>query len=130
MQTSTMLSKCILCLGMPYMERMWFFDSDFDLDFNCDFDYILCSGGPYMDRIWFFDFDTRTWSSRITSGGRDKWTFGHAIKRGRYMYAYGTHHLSSTEESTAVVRHTMCKANPKPPLQACVTSACLLQSQL
>lgn len=57
-----------------------------------------------MERIWFFDFETRTWSSRITSGGREKWTFGHAIKRGRYMYAYGTHQLSSQEESSVAVR--------------------------
>lgn len=65
-----------------------------------------------MERIWFFDFETRTWSSRITSGGREKWTFGHAIKRGRYMYAYGTHQLSSQEESSVAVQQL-------PPDAAC-----------
>ena len=56
-----------------------------------------------MQRIWFFDFETRTWSSRIATGGSTEWTFGHAIKRGRHMYMYGTHHPVSTEESLASV---------------------------
>ena len=56
-----------------------------------------------MQRIWFFDFEARQWSSRLTSGGRNDWTFGHAIRRSKYMYAYGTHHGVHTEESVAEV---------------------------
>ena len=56
-----------------------------------------------MQKIWFFDFEARQWSCRIASGGNADWTFGHAIKRGKYMYAYGTHHPNSTEESPAAV---------------------------
>lgn len=56
-----------------------------------------------MQRIWFFDFESRQWSSRLTSGGRNDWTFGHAIRRSKYMYAYGTHHGAQTEESVAEV---------------------------
>ena len=69
-----------------------------------------------MQRIWFFDFESRQWSSRLTSGGRNDWTFGHAIRRSKYMYAYGTHHGTQTEESVAEVGllsacsmlHTLC----------------------
>ena len=56
-----------------------------------------------MQKVWFFDFEARQWSWRIASGGSAEWTFGHAIKRGKYMYAYGTHHTNSTEESFAAV---------------------------
>ena len=56
-----------------------------------------------MQKVWFFDFEARQWSCRIASGGSAEWTFGHAIKRGKYMYAYGTHHTNSTEESFAAV---------------------------
>ena len=51
-----------------------------------------------MKCIWFFDFESRLWSSRLTSGGSANWNFGHAIKRSRYMYAYGTHHPAHIEE--------------------------------
>ena len=54
-----------------------------------------------MKTIWFFDFEARRWTSKQTTGGRDNWTFGHAIRRSRYMYAYGTHHAVHTEESLA-----------------------------
>lgn len=57
-----------------------------------------------MHRIWFFDFESRMWSTRLTTGGRNDWTFGHAVRRGRYMYAYGTHSTVHTEESLVVVR--------------------------
>ena len=56
-----------------------------------------------MKEIWFFEFDTRQWSTKKTSGGKDNWTFGHAIRRSRYMYAYGTRHAVHTEESMAEV---------------------------
>ena len=70
-----------------------------------------CAGGPQMQRIWFFEFETRTWSSRTTTGGSTDWTFGHAIKRGRHMYVYGTHHPVSTEESLASVCFHMLPTN-------------------
>lgn len=57
-----------------------------------------------MHRIWFFDFESRMWSTRLTTGGRNDWTFGHAVRRSRYMYAYGTHSTVHTEESLVAVR--------------------------
>ena len=56
-----------------------------------------------MQKIWFFDFEARQWSCKFTTGGNAEWTFGHAIKRGKYLYAYGTQHNNSTEESLVAV---------------------------
>ena len=64
---------------------------------------VLHSGGPQMKQIWFFEFESRQWSCKHTTGGKDNWTFGHAIRRSRYMYAYGTRHAVHTEESLAEV---------------------------
>ncbi|KAL3161670.1 hypothetical protein ABBQ38_008771 [Trebouxia sp. C0009 RCD-2024] len=74
-----------------------------NLDCFLDGKRLIVFGGPQMKTIWFFDFETRRWSSKLTSGGRQNWTFGHAIRRSRYMYAYGTHHAVHTEESSAEI---------------------------
>ncbi|KAL0020200.1 hypothetical protein WJX79_010998 [Trebouxia sp. C0005] len=74
-----------------------------NMDCFLDGKRLIVFGGPQMQRIWFFDFESRQWSSRLTSGGRNDWTFGHAIRRSKYMYAYGTHHGVHTEESVAEI---------------------------
>ncbi|DBB04815.1 TPA: hypothetical protein ACH3X3_010105 [Trebouxia sp. C0006] len=74
-----------------------------NMDCFLDGKRLIVFGGPQMQRIWFFDFESRQWSSRLTSGGRNDWTFGHAIRRSKYMYAYGTHHGAQTEESVAEI---------------------------
>lgn len=43
-----------------------------------------------MDRVFFFDFDSRTWSSRATKDNLPGWTFAHATKRGRCVFALGS----------------------------------------
>lgn len=90
-----------------------------------------CAGGPQMQRVWFFDFEARQWSSRLTSGGRTDWTFGHAIRRSRYMYAYGTHHTTHTEESVAAVSPSRLKTRlsefrPSNAVQVKDLSCCMV----
>ena len=76
-----------------------------------------------MKSIWFFDFETRRWTCKQTTGGRDNWTFGHAIRRSRYMYAYGTHHAVHTEESLAeasvLYAAPFIQRKRKPPHKLC-----------
>jgi hypothetical protein len=43
-----------------------------------------------MDRVFFFDFDSRAWSCRMCAGLLPPWTFGHATKRGRSVFAFGS----------------------------------------
>ena len=43
-----------------------------------------------MDRVFFFDFDSRAWSSRPTRDNLPGWTFAHATKRGRCVFALGS----------------------------------------
>ena len=43
-----------------------------------------------MDRVYFFDFDSRAWSCRMCTELLPPWTFGHATKRGRSIYAFGS----------------------------------------
>ena len=50
-----------------------------------------------MEKIWFFDFETRMWTHKACTGGHSSWSFGHAHKRGKLLYAYGTP-VPSTEE--------------------------------
>jgi len=84
-----------------------------------------------MQRIWFFDFESRQWSSRLTSGGRNDWTFGHAIRRSKYMYAYGTHHGAQTEESVAEVGLLSgCSRLPVPCMTLHTADVCLLHDAL
>jgi hypothetical protein len=43
-----------------------------------------------MDRVFFFDFESRTWSSRMCKDVLPSWVFGHATKRGRSIFAFGS----------------------------------------
>lgn len=43
-----------------------------------------------MDRVFLFDFDSRTWSCRMCKNVQPQWTFGHAVKRGRSIFAFGS----------------------------------------
>ena len=51
---------------------------------------VFIAGGPVMDRMFFFDFDSRTWSCRMCACLLPAWTFGHATKRGRSIFAFGS----------------------------------------
>lgn len=42
-----------------------------------------------MDRLGVFDFESRTWSTLMLKGSLPTWTFGHATKRGSYLWAFG-----------------------------------------
>ena len=43
-----------------------------------------------MDKAFFFDFESRTWSSRACKDVLPSWSFGHATKRGRSIFAIGS----------------------------------------
>lgn len=43
-----------------------------------------------MDKAFFFDFESRTWSSRACKDVLPSWSFGHATKRGRSIFAVGS----------------------------------------
>ena len=60
-----------------------------------------------MEKIWFFDFETRMWTHTTCSGGHSSWSFGHAHKRGKLLYAYGTP-VPSTEEGLLEVGLQSC----------------------
>ena len=55
-----------------------------------------------MDALHVFDFEHRTWSKRACNGGHETWTFGHAVKRGRSLFALGTLALSEAETAVEV----------------------------
>ena len=68
----------------------------------------LCTpGGPQMEKIWFFEFETRTWTTRTCTGGLPSWSFGHAIKRGKHLLAYGT---TSPAQSQGFLEVLLCSA--------------------
>ena len=43
-----------------------------------------------MDRVFFFEFESRAWSCRMCAELLPPWTFGHATKRGRSIFAFGS----------------------------------------
>ena len=64
-----------------------------------------------MEKVYFFDFETRVWSHKLCTGGHSTWSFGHAHKRGKFLYAYGTP-VPSTEEGNLEVRCTLRQLAP------------------
>lgn len=50
----------------------------------------LFAGGPNMDKVFFFEFESRTWSARPCKDVLPSWSFGHATKRGRSIFALGS----------------------------------------
>ena len=43
-----------------------------------------------MDKLYCFNFDSRTWSMRHCKRLLPSWTFGHAVRRKRSIFAYGS----------------------------------------
>ena len=43
-----------------------------------------------MDKLYSFNFDSRTWSMRHCKRLLPSWTFGHAVRRKRSIFAYGS----------------------------------------
>ncbi|CAL8470672.1 g10214 [Coccomyxa elongata] len=51
---------------------------------------LIVLGGPTMDKVFFFEFESRQWSSRTCKDVLPQWSFGHATKRGRSVFAVGS----------------------------------------
>lgn len=43
-----------------------------------------------MDRLYSFTFDSRTWSTKQCRKMLEPWTFGHAVRRKRSLFAFGS----------------------------------------
>ena len=43
-----------------------------------------------MDRLYSFTFDSRTWSTKQCRNMLEPWTFGHAVRRKRSLFAFGS----------------------------------------
>lgn len=43
-----------------------------------------------MDKLYCFNFESRTWSTRHCKKLLPSWTFGHAVRRKRTIFAYGS----------------------------------------
>ena len=43
-----------------------------------------------MDKLYCFSFESRTWSMRHCKRLLPSWTFGHAVRRKRSIFAYGS----------------------------------------
>ena len=43
-----------------------------------------------MDKLYSFNFESRTWSMRHCKRLLPSWTFGHAVRRKRSIFAYGS----------------------------------------
>ena len=48
------------------------------------------AGGQAMDKLYSFNFESRTWSMRHCKRLLPSWTFGHAVRRKRSIFAYGS----------------------------------------
>ena len=49
-----------------------------------------CAGGQSMERLYSFSFESRTWTSRQCRKLLEPWAFGHAARRKRSLFAYGS----------------------------------------
>ena len=43
-----------------------------------------------MDKLYSFNFESRTWTMRHCKRLLPSWTFGHAVRRKRSIFAYGS----------------------------------------
>lgn len=52
-----------------------------------------------MDALYIFSFESQTWQKRACHGGHESWTFGHAARRGKFLYAFGTRRVADGTDS-------------------------------
>ncbi|KAK9787629.1 hypothetical protein WJX73_006766 [Symbiochloris irregularis] len=57
---------------------------------------MLVFGGQHMNIMHIFNFQSRSWSKKELQGGHESWTFSHAAKRERSLYAFGVQAISET----------------------------------
>lgn len=80
-----------------------------------------------MDRVFFFDFESRTWSQRMCKDVLPTWLFGHATKRGRSIFAFGS---SRGESGTLEVKHPHTSIAPGQDLAVEYYTGCTSQRML
>ncbi|CAK0782930.1 hypothetical protein CVIRNUC_006125 [Coccomyxa viridis] len=87
---------CLDLLRYRWVERMVIGDPPGDthwrrnLDAVMDGKQLLAIGGQAMDKLYSFNFESRTWSMRHCKRLLPSWTFGHAVRRKRSIFAYGS----------------------------------------
>ena len=43
-----------------------------------------------MDKLFSFSFESRTWTTKLCRKVLPSWTFGHAVRRKRSIFAFGS----------------------------------------